>query len=337
MSETGAWVPQSPLVIPQSGVVVGRTVRAARWRTMAEQANYLLGRGRTLIPDSTIDQVCTPGAKVDLRFRVLPAYQATKRRWRYAVTTTGTTGFARFEFIDASGTSHLHSLGYAGTHYLYADEEISSRTAAEDELVVKFWTDAASTLSMTIEALGCFEVPRPDLALGSPEYGVQLADFDPLKPIYDSSGRSFGGVADAHAEAWATAGRAGLFAFARHSPGISTTSTSPVAIFGAPPVILGRKEHRASTTRTVLVRARCSASPSASGEVSVKMTSGASASLIITTGMAPTWLEASIDVDCEDNDVADGRRSARDDKATWEWKRSGSGTIYMESAVMIDG
>ena len=336
---SGATVYDSPAIISPIGVVVGKPVRAQQWRAAAELSNHVLGRGHTVIPSSSIDQAfAATGAKTDLRFKIMQTIQATHRVWSLRFTVTGATGSSLMRFEDPSGGVIDAVFGAAGAYHVAWVETVSVRLSQETEVVCGFICDSASTKGCTLESASCYEAPRPELELDTDNLGVQLSPIAPIGAIYSADGQSVGGVAQAYSLAWELAARAGLFQFARVTPGLANSSGSAADMFAAPFPLLGRKHHRASTTKTVLVRARVSSDVGTTGEINFTMSSGGFLSLAISAGLSPAWVTGTLDIDAEDNTTSDGRRGAAFDLCTVDWKRStGAGSVYCESISIIDG
>lgn len=332
-----AIVPYVPRLIPTEGVSIGKPVRADRWDAIAATANHALGRGRVLIPDSALDAPLVQGPNA-LRFYVFPAYQATHRVWECVLTVTGSTGFCDVTFTDPSGGASRILLGAAGDYHLMRVEEITSRGSSEVELAVDFTVAVASTKNATVQSIKCWEVPRPSLALDANDHGTDLATLIPTAPIYDAQGVSAGGTYDASTNAWATAARAGLFQFARVTPGLTVTSGTYVAMFAAPVPLLGRKFRRTSTTKTATAWLRVSSGAGTAGDFRLTMTNGYTHTFTVGAATSPTWMSDTITIDCEDNAVDDGRRSTRDDLCLIEGRRtSGASTVRLESVSIING
>lgn len=346
MSETGATVPLVAPYLSRAGIYSGDPVRggAPQWGGIATATNALLGRGNTLIPHSMVVQALSAGATKTLRFKIWPRYACRRRLWISTYRTKGTAAGCAVTFTDPSaGTSvYTFGTGSAGGHFVHQHVEDVATPAASETAVAPTWALAGSaTGSPELLYVACFELPRPDLTLDANEYGIEIAKSNAGRMLYTTTGVGPGACATGIAAAETIAQRAGIFAFARDTgSALSTTSGVDADIFlaGAVPVCLGRKRYTTSTVTTLQVRAYCRAGATTEGTITITMTSGDSATLAITSGMAAAWLTGEIDVDCEDLSVADGRRSARYDKATIQWKRTaGANSIYLESLIFGNG
>ncbi len=337
---TGARVPRYPYDLAVGGVQVGRPPRGGftQWGPFAEQANYLLGRGGVLIPWCTTKLALAASGSYTLRFRVIPRYQATHRRWRFAVLGGG--GAASGVFTDPSGGSRTFTIGGSEIHTFEHIEAISSRTASETELAPTF-TLASGSTSCTLETMNCWEHPRPELALNTNDLGVAVRTLDPgTEVLAGTDGYSVGAVGEAVEAARSVARRNGLYHFAADTAqALSTTSASctRVLTLAADPILQDRQLYVGQTTSSVLVRVRARAGTTTAGNIRFTMTSGASLVLAITSGMAATWLTGTLAVDTDNfGDDVRGRRRTPGDKCVIEWQRtSGANSIFIESISII--
>ena len=311
---------------------------------MALAANHLLGRGGTLIPHTMVVQPLAAGATKTLRFKIWPRYACRRRLWISTYRTKGTAAGCAVTFTDPSaGTSvYTFGTGSAGGHFIHRHVEDVATPAASETAVAPTWALAgAASGSPELLYVACYELPRPDLALDTNEYGTNVDSLRANAPIYSTTGTGPQGVAVGVQQAATVAQRAGLFQWARDT-GTAASSTAaayePVFLTDSVPVFLGRKFWTTSTTTTLQVRAYCRAGATTVGKLRFTMTSGDVLTLDITSGMSAAWLSGDLDVDCEDQSVSDGRRSARYDKCTIDWYRvSGANSIYVESISIGNG
>ena len=339
---TGARVPRYPYALSVGGVQVGRPPRGgfSQWAPFGESANYLLGRGGVIIPWCTSPLSLAASGSYTLRFRVMPRYQASHRRWWLAMLGGG--GASSGVFTDPSGGTTTFRLGGDQTRTFSHTETISSRTAAETDLAPTLTLDAASTSGCTLITMSCHEAPRPELALDSSTLGVAIRTLDPgAEVLAGTDGYSVGSVGASVAAARTVAKRNGLYHFATDTAqALSTTSAAYARVFSlaADPILQDRSIYVGDTVRTVPERVRARAGAATTGSVRLTMTSGDTLTLAITSGMAATWLTGDIDVDCDDfGDDVRGRRRNPGDKCVIEWRRdSGANSVFLES-ISING
>jgi len=341
MATTGATVPPVAPLLGYGGVYTSRVVRgdAPQWGGYAEAANHVLGRGVQIIPASllTLQLSTTPE---DLYFYVAPNPQATTRLWTMVYEVKG-GGAGAVVFDDGTNTTTT-SHGAVGTFkQFHVDTNGTFGGGAESELVVSVSQAGGSAGTVELQSISCVEIPRPDLGVGSDNFGTVLSTLGRGRPVGGAytTGKGAISVATAAQIAETRFWRAGLFQFARGTTyRLSTTAGALADVFLAPPVLLGTKQYTTSTTRTLSVYARCAAGAGTTGEVVFTMTSGATLTLTITSAMSPGWLSGTLAVDCEDLSVADGRRSTRDDKCSIQWRRTGgANAVYLESISIING
>lgn len=336
---TSARVPRYPYDLAVGGVQVGRPPRGGftQWAPYGEQANYLLGRGGVLIPWCTTKLALAASGSYTLRFRVIPRYQATHRRWKLAILGTGA---ATGVFTDPSGGTRTFDIGGSAVQTFEHLEIVGSRTASETELAPTL-TLASGSASCTLESLNCWEHPRPELALDTNDLGVAIRTLDPgAEVLAGTDGYSVGAVGDAVHAARSVARRNGLFHFAADTAqALSTTSGSYTRVFplAADPILQDRQLYVGATTASVLVRVRARAGTTTAGNIRFTMTSGATLVLAITSGMAAAWLSGTLAVDTDNfADDERGRRRTPGDKCVIEWQRtSGANSIFIESISII--
>lgn len=345
MAVTGATVPTVAPVLVRDGVYTARPVRGGQVQIggLGLVANHLHGRGNVLIPHTRTRSQFTKNGEITLRFKAWPSYACRRRLWVHIYERAVTTEITSVRFTDPSGGTHTNVIpaGAAGTLFTHeAIEDVGTPSASETELAPKY-AETSNVSAPYLHSVACFELPRTDLVLDANEYGVRLDTLNPGAVVYTTTGIGIGAIATALDAADSVAQRAGLFQFARGDNNyLSTTSGSltPVFLSGAVPVLLGRKQYRTSTTKTVKVRARASAGAATTGEIVFTMTSGATLTLTITSGMAAAWLSGDLAVDCDDLSVTDGRRSSRDDKCVIEWRvTGGANPISLQSIHIGNG
>ncbi len=342
MAETGATVPLEPPWLSRLGILSGRPVRGQHWKGLALAANHLLGRGAVLIPHAFCNTQLPKSATTTLRFKAWCSLHATHRLWALTIRVATATSPSPFVFTDASGGTHAFSVpaGTSGeTFRVEFIETVATPSGSEEELVVTF-EELDNVSDPDLAFISCTELPRPDLAIDTSEYGVSVDGHSPGRTVHLATGYGPGSVLASLDAAVGIAKRAGLFQFARgDSDYLTTTSTSSVPVFasGAVPILLDRSLFVGDTVRTVPVRVRASSGTATTGEIVFTMGSGDTLTLSITSAMSPTWLSGSIDVHAEDLSASDGRRASTNDDCVITWQRlSGASTLTIQS-ISIGG
>lgn len=337
MSE--ALVPPQLIDLGDAGVKSAYAVDGRDWTAVSRAYDAALGSWSALIP------MCAPMVQVPAvspyddvslapSFRVWPRYQASHRLWFYSLAALGEGTFLS-SFTDPSGGKTYQNV--SGTTALLAHvETVSARTSIETTLTPSIAFDVDGTLL----AIGCYELPRVQLAVGGSNLSTSDAGSDsgaegPRLPITDDyAGLGAGFVTRSTAALRDTARRCGLFAGA---PYAQSTSSTFAAVFQTPPIALGRFLYRGQTSSTMQLAAFVRASDATTtGEVRFTMASGAAVTLPF--GQSTGYVRGQIAIDAEDLSAADGRRSTRDDTCTVELRRaSGAGTVYLDTVTGGEG
>lgn len=290
-------------------------------------ANWIQGRGATLIPFHAIDEVVNTSPST-LHYTVWPTDAATHRAWILDVSGSSAV---QGTFTDPSGGTSAVWMSYPVPRRLIHIEAITSPGSGEAELAPTF---VASAFTFEINSLACYEIPVPSLVVAGNALGVHIETLLGGQPIVDTSaadGASMGALTSTLESALGNARRAGLDHWSvSHASAMSTVSTSYVDMLTGGVNILARKVYRNDTEGTVQLRAYVSASSSTTGEILVTSTAtGNTALLSIDSAAGVGWITGEINVDCEDLGASDGRRGATWDTLTWQWKRlTGVGTLF---------
>ena len=358
-----AIVPMIPSYPAEYFVRGGSTVKSLTMQDAAKTLMWAIGRGGQLVPCYSPSYSLASGATARFKFRVQPRYQAFSRLW--TVTARGASGNAGLSFntaVPAGGSAKYHNTGVtrAGVSPVIHYHHLSSQSSSETELSIDIDNDGA--VGLVIESIGCFEIPRLELALGASDYGVDVETLAHRQPIYDGAGKSVGGLYDTANAAFNIAQRNGMFhhAWPIITSGAGTTSatrnitsTSYVTLWSSAGGVtrtapqLARKRDRDGVSgydlRSVAVGALAAVS-GGTGNVRFTMTNGSSIELTISSTdttfggtSAGSWQTDSVSVDAEDLNSSNGLRDSTWDLATIEAKKNTSGTLYLASVSMWGG
>lgn len=338
-----ATVPETFSSPVRAGIASGLPVRGVQWTQAGRALNWLLGRGRVILPATRVEgSGVAPSSTATYRAQLWTREQARHRCWHVALrlASGGGVALATITFPDgATATATLYDseadrrIAFAGFHTV---EEIASPTNGPVAVEITLANDATSTDDVYIDSISCFELPRREIGADGTDFGVDLGTVTADSPIYDDAGKSVGGVARGIARAQAYDPRC-LFTYMRASgDGISTSSGAFVALFDEGPAVQPSQQFIGETLRpcTVYVYALCDVGTA--GEVRVTATSGDSVTLTVTS-TSGAWVSGTLDVYAEDLSTADGRRSTTTEILTIEQRTtSGAGSIYTESISVAE-
>lgn len=334
--------PQYP---SEAAVRCAAPVSARTWQNVAQNVNYALGHGMQIVPLHTPQTGATSVPKNNSRefhFRVEPRAQALARIWSVVVQPSG-TGRGEYTITAPAGTGTA-VVAYASDRDTMAPvtytEYLSAQSAAETEISIRIAVgNEATDQDLQVMAIGCFEVPRAQLAMSSTDYGVDIETCGHRQPIYDATSAyvSISGVSSSLYQARQSCRRSLL----QQSYGSDTTtawstaSTSYVDVTEGAVPMLNRYLYNGDNQRPARFKVYCR--HSAGGvSCSVRLTMSRSAGTTTATFTPTTsfaWWPAtagSIDIDAEDMSSSDGLRSSTFDNARIEAKLdSASGTFYI--------
>jgi hypothetical protein len=296
-----ATVPGSRPVIRQADIVTGEAVRARTWLDAAELANWCGGNGEVLVPGYSPEQTIAAGASATFRFRVTPPGRAVQRIWHVqlegnAAITVDTTEGAPADYVIADGALVLYR------------ESLTAKSSALQEIKLDI-TNAASSATVTVKSIACFEAPRIVLDKNTVDYGVETTTTAVREPIQENDYTSLGGIVGA----FGATQRRQYFNIARPdttAASWSTTSGTFGIVLDAVP-ILARKIFPASTTGNVRFAALCRASD-ATTDGEIRITNNATANTVTLTVTNPgttfDWytVDFPTDILCEDLSEATG-------------------------------
>lgn len=330
-----------------SGLLIGKAVRGETWSDVGAAANSLLGLGGALVPAYCPFTTIAAGATATYRYYVWPRYQAANLVWFVGIRSTDASGRASQVKLSTptGGTLVRRGLALATREPAEPIQHIENRTAHSSTPGEISIDVQATDYQCIVESIACFEAPRPTLAEGGSDGGVNLATLAPLQPIMDgAAGRSIDAVAAAVKKASTEARRNSYFQWAvPDADAFTTSSTSDVTLYDLPPPILGRPVYRDPATGLLVVtataswkiRAKCS-DGTTSGQITAETTRGGAGVVLATitfngTSFAYFGAPATFSVDADDLAAVDGRQGGgtpRFDYMTFKAKRTaGAGSI----------
>ena len=323
-----------------SGVLAGNVVSAADWAAAGSLSNWLIGKGRTLVPmyhpgQGTLTWAGTTGGSGNnlypfaFRYLLQPSYQAIERLWVFDYESEGPVA------VSIAGGA---STPYGADGISSFDEDLSTQSASEDDTVVGIST----VEDLTIHSIGCWEYPRQFLEDNANELGTIVERLRRGQPITNQSVQRMRAVAAA-----TTAGKRTHFHWAvpyaisgstATTYVRSTTSTSFTTLFTDACHVLGRQTGVGDTTRSVKAKVYAWVT---GGTAEVRMTSdvhGQTSNTVTISSTSPAWSSeiTGQTVDAEDMSTDDGRRGGAWDGVSIQYRKVTSGTVYVASATIYE-
>lgn len=333
-----ATVPAARTIVRQFDAATGLAVRARTWLDSAELANWCGGNGEMLVPGYSPEQSIPAGSTRVFRYRVTPPGRAVRRVWvlylegRSAISIDGNVGPSADYITDIGGT------------WVRYVEDLTAKSTALQEISLTI-TNAASSASLEVKSIACFEDPRIVLDKDATDLGVELTSVAVREPLQENPYTSMGGIASA----LAASQRRQHFNVARPdntTDAWGTTSGTLVPLLTEIP-ILARKLYPASTTGDVRFAALCRASDvTTDGEINItNNSSGNDVTLTVTNpGTTFAWytIDFPSDILCEDLTEATGWPNGQlltiaSKTLDIGFRRSGgAGTFYVASIAAIE-
>jgi hypothetical protein len=333
-----ATVPAARTIVQESDVSTGLAVRARTWLDAAELANWCGGNGEVLVPGYSPEQTIPAGGSRVFRYRVTPPGRAVRRVWALylegnsAISVVGNVGPSADYIIDNSGTL---------VRYV---EDLTAKSSALQEISITI-TNAASSASLEVKSIACFEDPRIVLDKDATDLGIELTSVAVREPLQENPYTSMGGLA----AALASAQRRQYFNIARPdntTDAWGTTSGAFGILLDAVPV-LARKLYPASTTGNVRFAALCKASDvTTDGEIRITNNATANTVTLVVTNPGTTFawhtIDFASDILCEDLTEATGwpdgaLLTVASKTLNIDFRRSGgAGTFYVATIAAIE-
>lgn len=292
-----------------AAVLAGAPLRSGQWTSLGRLYHWVRGRGRQLVPHHVVNRQTAAGT-LTVQYQTKPSGPSIRRLWAGVTRGAVSAPSAFYDFaIEAGSSPPVNTRGFfEPTPFLYLEE--SGKGSALETL--SFTLTPAGGKVLVLESLACYELPRPVLGVGSPDFGVHLDSLFPRRSIYGGyTDQSLSAVASGIASE--PGRRIGLASWAGSD--CSTTSTSLVDAFDVPIPVVPRKDRGSTLECELWVHARASNGTTSGEFVFSAGASGDTATIalpLLTT--SDTWLgPAFIDLGSEDltSDDGDGGETLR--------------------------
>jgi hypothetical protein len=341
-------VPDHAPRIEASDILSGAAPRSRTWRPLGEAANWLLGRGSTLVPHAAFwgydefglhDDIPTSTTWTGHAY-ILPRAATLRRLWILRVN--GGTG--TFDFADFSGGTATYAAPIPTapieTRYILHVESVGTPS---DIATAETCTIETSTSTLTIESIGVVDLPRGTLDDETPsdEAGVEVGTLGGGQPIYHDATTAGEGLSLDIVRSLDLAQTIAQRNSLAHHWGdetrpLDTTSTSLVTVFEQAFLVLPRYMDATTVDVTVWVRCRMDTA-SATGEIVVTADDPGDSDTISVDSTTWSWKSVTLTVDAEDLDGVYGARTGANPCAiTLEMRRlTGTGGIAIGSVSIL--
>lgn len=339
-----ARVPVARTTPVTTDIKTGLPVLSTTHSGVARLLNWSLGHSLVNVPAFCPGNTIGAGSNGSYFFRVAPKYQAIQRAWAFTLRSTSTTAGAVVAIKVPSTAGSATATFTVGNdretlNSFLVVENRSAQSAAEETVSCNL---AVTGKAIEVEQIACWDMPRPQLAVGGDDGGVDLSTVAYRERIYDGTGQSIGGIVDSTIAALAACRRV-LMQWALPatvSEALAITGTSYANALPGTSIVLARKLYRSSTTGTLSAKVYArTADTTDIADVRITTTSGASAVINIPTGShaAFAWHGAPLTfaVDCEDLGEADGLPGGDWDELTVEAKVTAGGDILYLASISI--
>lgn len=316
-------------------ILVGAPVRGRLWREMALLGHWIRGHGMQIIPAHYPGVELAPSASETFHYHVEPSGMAIARVWSIVLRSEYPRG-ARVTVTYPDGGSVVYTppdgtvtWGESTARRVYVEDLAAKSSALTDPAITI--ANGTGAVSVFVESISCFELPRFALAQDATDLGVDVETLRAGQKIYDVANRSMHAVAELANAAVCRRSLAQLW-----FPTVQVTSASYVDVFVLPVPILPRKVYATDETAFVQwdVYARAS-DGTTKGDIQIS-TSGSfvtdSVSVDGTLGHTSFAFRAdrSIEVNCEDLSQVDGLPAAGAETFQIAMRRtSGSGNVEL--------
>lgn len=303
-----------PIVAGQNSIVAARRVRGpSQWQPLAEAANWLLGKGGSLIVAGPPGAgAIEPGDSVTLKYYLWPREQCRVRLWCVGLMS-GTANTTADVSDGLSGTVELPSgadaQGWsipAGAQtfrpYLFRFAEVvASPTSTPGPIEIEIANSSDSGNDLWISSVSCYELQRAALGPDGPA-GVDVRSVETGRGIYDDGGDALSadGVGIAAHAAIAQARRSKLLDWWR-TDGVQPTGdtfTGVSNIFVVDPPVIARHLYDGETTREVAVAVMAGCFDTAQVRLTGSET-GVPCTLNFSSA-TPTWVTGTLEIATED-------------------------------------
>ena len=328
--------------IPQDALIrSGEPVLSETWTDSALLVNWLRGRGRQMVPASVANIAIAGGGSETFRFKCHPAYPITRRIWCLTIRGDEATRDSDVTITAPSGTGTPTTFRVARDRTLLTPI-VYGETAARSSTLAEYSLDIDPDDDVIVEAISYVDIPRSTLVVSGSDTGVELESVGARQPIVAGANQGLQGVSDTEG-LMALGFERHLFEFSVSDNGVQPATLAfgagPTSIFQLAIPVLTRCVYQGDTVgpAVVYVLAWCS-NGTTSANIAVTAASGDSVTIavpLLTT--TPTWLNGSLDVQCEDLTTATGLQGASWDGLTFTVTRTaGAGTTYVAAVSVFE-
>lgn len=291
---------------------VGLPVGAFDWSGLGALANWNNGHGGMLIPWCMIGETVVSAATNTFHFRVAPKLPAVERVWRMnlratavGVTAEVTVGGASTVTVNVADSRQAKSAAHTFRESLSA----KTNTVADTTVAVK-----AVGGNVIVESIAMYEQTRGILDADANDNGVDINSLRARDPIADFNFQSVAGVMDSYVGL--DARRAGYFHWstdAGSSLSITAASGDPDVVFDLSIPMFGAIAELGDSITHVTCAVYCSVTADTTGSIRFASDDAGDSVTIPQTATSPSWVTDTLEINCEDFPVSDGRRGS-----SWE-------------------
>lgn len=329
------WDPNRP-ELDTGLVLVATPITSRHWQAAAHLANFLRGKGASLVPACMPNLYMEDGETKAFRFWTRTRSSAIQRVWLVGIRAGSRDVQVRAPHTTGALAEYTLT-GDRRTMLVYV-EDLSTKAIVDGEISLEVTVPEGG--SFYVETISCYEQDRPILNLDATDLGVESASVAARQPIYDAANRSLGGIIDALEGA--DARRCSLFQYASGGTidgfgGLTNSSLVYADLLPLAVPILGVKQYRSDTTARAVWRAYCK---QAAGTGYVRLTttnSGVDDTLPVNWSTDAWSLPRVLYVDCDDMAATDGRQGADWDSLQVEYAGDGTNAITFKSVSVYTG
>lgn len=263
-----------------------------QWERLAAAANWLRGRGGTLVGANGVNVSIGPGDSPTFMYRAWPRAEHATRLWIIGISTVGDGSAKGTISITAPSTAITRDFAIATSDTRLIEfpiiHTIDAATDVPETVAVQVATDSNSESSIVVQSISCHEVPRVQLGEGE---GAELSSLYANRQIYEhatrNDDRGLEAVARHARYAKQVARKNHLFSW-YYPTGVTSTSGSLVDLFPLYPFVCARLLESANTSRNIVWNAYALVTGgTATGEVAVTTAAGTTTMAVTSTGA--TW------------------------------------------------
>lgn len=295
-------------VSPMNGAAIssGRT-----WAAAGDLANWIQSQGACLVAGTSCDaQKLTKSTTYNFHYRTKTRVVNVQRLWTFAFR--GVTQATNVTVSVNGGTSYtFRASTFTGQFPASVVETVAAKSSAEADL--KVTVTIGSDTDVWMDAIRCYEVPRPMLNYDTTDYGVLLASEQSPQPIdaisYESIYGTFNSLVNQDPR------RVGLYHWAVPAE-LPLTRTSNVAqnLLTLTVPVLQRILTSGATTAQISWSVYAKIAGGGTAVINMSTDGSAASDNMSVTSAAFAWTTTrTVSVDCEDLTAGDGRRSTRFD------------------------